>query len=344
MKIKKEELKEALAIVKPGLANKELIEQSTSFAFVNGRVVTYNDEVSISHPVKGLELTGAIKAEELYSLLGKLKEDEIEIEVTNKEIQITCGRTKAGLVLEEEIKLPLEEIGELTGWQDLPKDFIEGLSFVLPACGRDMSRAVLTCVHIVPVGGVEASDGFKVARYKLESKMPFEDDFLLPATAAKLIVTKNVKQIIKSEGWAHFLTEEGSIISCRILYDKFPDVHPHLSITDGVELTLPNSLEEVMDRARVFTSGMSDMDESVLITIDNNKLMVESKNSSGWFKEQVNMKYKDKKIMFGVTPILFGKILNKNNTCKIGENKILFKEANKWEYMLLLRKVPQDLK
>jgi len=39
MKINKKELKEALEIVKPGLANKEMIEQSTSFAFLKGKVI-----------------------------------------------------------------------------------------------------------------------------------------------------------------------------------------------------------------------------------------------------------------------------------------------------------------
>ena len=56
MKTNKTKLQTALEIVKPGLANKEIIEQSTSFAFLKGKVVTYNDEVSISHPLKGIEL------------------------------------------------------------------------------------------------------------------------------------------------------------------------------------------------------------------------------------------------------------------------------------------------
>ena len=50
MKINKSELQEALAKVKPGLASKDLIEQATSFAFMDGRVVTYNDEMFPSSP------------------------------------------------------------------------------------------------------------------------------------------------------------------------------------------------------------------------------------------------------------------------------------------------------
>ena len=63
MQINRQNLQKALEIVKPGLSNKEIIEQTTSFAFIDGKVVTYNDEISICHPVEGLTLEGAVKAD-----------------------------------------------------------------------------------------------------------------------------------------------------------------------------------------------------------------------------------------------------------------------------------------
>ena len=95
--MKKQDLLTALETVKPGLASKEMIEQSTSFAFMNDRVVTYNDEISLSHPVKDLEIEGAIQAEQLYKLLNKLKKDEIEVEIKGNELLLKSGNTEAGL-------------------------------------------------------------------------------------------------------------------------------------------------------------------------------------------------------------------------------------------------------
>ena len=89
MKINKTELQLALEKVKPGLASKEVIEQSTSFAFMGNRVVTYNDEISISHPVKGLEVMGAVKAQALYSFLSKVKRDEIDVEWEENQLGIS---------------------------------------------------------------------------------------------------------------------------------------------------------------------------------------------------------------------------------------------------------------
>ena len=86
MKIKKEELLKALAAVKPGLSSKDVIEQSTSFAFMGGHVVTYNDEIAVRYPVD-LEIEGAIRANELYSFLSKIKDKEIDLEVSEKPIE-----------------------------------------------------------------------------------------------------------------------------------------------------------------------------------------------------------------------------------------------------------------
>jgi len=183
----KTNLQTALEIVKPGLAGKEMIEQSTSFAFMEGRVVTYNDEISISHPIEGLKINGAVQAEELYELLSKLKKDEIEITTKGNEIILKSGRTKAGLTLQQEIKLPLEEIGELGKWKPLPEDFLKHIKFAMAACSRDMSRPVLTCVHVSKDGIIEGSDSFRIARCQLKTEMPVKT-FLLPASSAIQVI------------------------------------------------------------------------------------------------------------------------------------------------------------
>jgi len=147
--MKKIDVLNALAIVKPGLANSELIEQTTSFAFIEGKVVTYNDEISISHPVPEIKIEGAIKAEELYHLLNKIKRDEIELEIVGGEVQLKSGKIKAGIVMQKEVILPLDEIEEKSKWKKVPDGFLDCIKFAMGACGRDaVNQPVLTCVHI----------------------------------------------------------------------------------------------------------------------------------------------------------------------------------------------------
>jgi len=109
--MKRQDLVEALEIVKPGLASNELLEQTTSFAFSEGNVYTYNDEISISHPVEGLEdFEGAIEAEHLYKFLKRTTRPGITLTPKKESLLVKSGRAQAGLHMKEEIKLPIETI------------------------------------------------------------------------------------------------------------------------------------------------------------------------------------------------------------------------------------------
>ena len=333
MKINKTELQKALEIVKPGLANKEIIEQSTSFAFINGNVTTYNDEISISHPLTGLKLTGAVKAEELYKLLSKTKGDEIEMEIKDNEIHFTSGKGKAGLTLQAEIKLPLEEIADKEDWQELPDGFAKDVLFVAQACSNDMSRPVLTCVHINPEGHIESSDGFRIIR--LEKQIGVEESILIPATAAVEVAKLKPINISLSKGWAHFQSEEGTVLSCRVFDDKYPAVGKLLNV-EGIELLLPKAILEIIERAAVFAKRDHFLDEEIQVKIENKKIQIRGESDTGWYEEETNIRYTGDPVVFAITPYLFQEILKVTQTCILGTNHIKF-TGDGWQYVAILR-------
>lgn len=335
MEISKSQLQTALEIVKPGLANKELIEQSTSFAFIGDRVVTYNDDISISHPIEGLELTGAVKAEKLYLLLGKLKEDKITIDIEGSEILLKSGRAKAGLTLQQEIKLPLEEeIAYKEKWKTLPKAFLDGVDFAIGSCSKDMSRPVLTCVHVVQEGFVESSDSLRIMKFALGDEMPIES-FLLPASAALTMTKLKPTKIAKGRGWIHFKTEADTILSCRIFEDKFPDTSPFLKTT-GISITLPDTISAVLERASIFAKRDHMLDESVQITLEPKRLKIRGEADSGWFEESIRMEYLGEEVTFHITPHLLKGILSQTAKGILGTDRLKF-EGENWEYVTALR-------
>ena len=335
MKINKTELQKALEIVKPGLANKEMIEHSTSFAFINGQVKTYNDEISLSHPVEGLEIEGAVQATELYQLLSKLKKDDIEITVESNQIIIKASaRSTAGLTLQQDIKLPLEEIGDVGKWKTLPEDFIRHVSFAVGSCSRDMSKPVLTCVHVNKDGKIEGSDGFRIARCTLEKGMPVKT-FLLPAASAIQMVRLQPTKIAEGAGWIHFQTKAGTVMSCRVFEDEFPDVTAFLEV-EGIEVIFPRTILESLDRASVFSKRDHFLDEHITVVLEDNRMKVKSKSLTGWFEEELNMKYTDDSISFDITPYLLRDILNETLTCIICEDRLKF-EGGGWVYITTLK-------
>jgi len=249
VKINRKELRDALEKVRPGLAGqKELVQQSASFAFMGDRVVTYNDEISISHPVKSLDIRGAVRADVLFGYLNKLSTDEIDVDYTDEQIKISAGRATAGLVLEKEVKLPVQEIGEVGEWQAIPEGLVDAIRFCIPACSRDLSRPALSCVHIAGTN-VEGSDGFRITRYTLSKPFPISE-VMLPILSASALVNYDVTEVAEGEGWIHFKSDEGTVFSARTIAVTYPDTEPFLDF-EGPELHLPKSLVKALDRAQV---------------------------------------------------------------------------------------------
>jgi len=333
MQINKQDLLKALEVVKPGLTNKEIIEQSDSFVFIEGIITTFNDEICLTHEVKGVNITGAIKANELYNLLGKLKKDELQVEITENEILLVSGRAKAGLTLQSEIKLPIDSLGKKGKWKQLPEMFLKGMEFAIGACTKDMSRPVLTCVHVNTSGMIEGSDGYKISNFEIGEELPVKT-FLIPATSVVTVIKMKPTKIAEGEGWIHFKNEEETTLSCRIFEDdSFPDTSKFLKVK-GVNITFPESLNEILDRAMVFCKK-DILNASVEIRIKDGRLSVGSQSDSGWFKEDIRTSYSGE-LSFEITPYLLKDILSETLDCTVSNDRLKFKGDN-WQYITLLK-------
>lgn len=342
MKVNKEQLEHALVTVKPGLADKEVIEQTTSFAFMEGRVVTYNDRISISHPVPGLDITGAILATNLYKLLGKVtfaeddKEKEVEIKLIDNELVLSKsnGKMKAGFTIESEIKLPVEEAYSKMGeWKKLPADFNKFLGLAAGSCGKDMSKPKLTFVHVNKEGFIEGADGFRLTKCELKEEIPV-DTFLLPAEAVPEVTRLNPTMIAEGQGWIHFQNDEETIISCRIASEEYT-YNTNFTEVTGHEIMLPKDITEILDRAGIFAKREHEIEESVRIEIKGKVLRMRASNDLSWLEEEVPINYKEP-LSFSITPYLLRQIIKENRVCIISEDKLKF-SGDGWFFIAALR-------
>lgn len=337
--INREELQKALEVVKPGLASRELIKQTTSFAFINNKVVTYNDEISISHPIDGLGIEGAVQAEKLYAFLSKIKKSEIEMSVSASEIQFKAGRTRAGLALQSEIRLPLEELGEISNWKPLPKDFMTALEFTRWTCSHDMSKPVLTCVHVSQKGYVESSDNHRLTKYTV-GRLPISA-FLIPATSVQELVQYKPTYIAQGVGWVHFKTSAGTVFSCRIFDDKYPDTQQLLAV-EGTSLKLPKTIAEVLERASVFNEVDHKLDEEVSLTLEKNKLIIYAHSEIGWIEEVARIKYDGVRLVLTTNPFFLREVVSKTQSCVLGAHSMKFTGEN-WEHVIALTSIRDDV-
>ena len=338
MKIKRDIIKRAFEQVKPGLASKEVIEQSTSFAFISGCVVTFNNELSISCPIPELEIEGAIHEDEIYKFISKVKTDEIDIEVNDDVLEIKSGRAKAGFKLINEIKLPvIDELGNKSDWVDLPDNFIELLNFTALCCSTNFSMVRLTCVHINN-DILESTDNLRICRTKLSK--PIKLEALLPYDSALTVCKYKPVKIAESNGWLHFENNEGVIISCRTVNDTFVDIEKYIKNTE-IEtsiITLPENLKEILSRAVVFAKRAKVNEEQVDIEVLEKRIVIRSESDYGWFEEFTRIKYSEKPVTFSIIPSMLMDILDKTNTCKIVD-KILRFDSENLIYLTALRSV-----
>lgn len=343
-RINKSKLQEALEIVKPGLSSNLVMEQTTSFAFTKGYVLTYNDEISLRHPIKDVTFEGVINAEELYKFLSKVNKEIIELSTTDSEVILKSGRIKAGFTLVKEILLPLGEINFTRAkWIPLPINFISQLTRCAENAGTSLSKPVLMGVHISTKGFGIGSDGIRLVKALFSSELKIIKDILLPADCVKNIRDIQAIEIFPSTNWVHFRNKAGSILSCRVFNDKFP-VEKISSILDvkGKKIVFPTSMIMALDRS---VSIMKKDFGVVDIKIEGTGILIESKSENAWFKEliQVERPFKDS-ISFCVSAYLLKDILKESNNCIYSDRMLKF-IGKDWEYVVMqIEQIKQNKK
>lgn len=341
MKIQTSKFKAALDAVKPGLAVKEMIEQTSYFVFLNGNVYTYNDALCISHRIEGLDFEGAISSDELLKFLSKTKAEELEIVIFNNEqVIIHASKSKLGLPLVTKITLPIddEQLQEKGKWKELPENFAEAVDFVSESATSNMEDIKYACVHINKDGFVEATDNHRIAHWKFKQSLEI-NSVLIPVSSIKTVVKIKPIKIAKGNGWTHFKNNSGCTLACRSINEKFMDTSAWIKEPKGkaVELEVPKKLHEAISRAMVVAEREQKSDETVTIKVKNNKLIISAASDSGsWFEESMKVAFDGVEFSFMITPYLLQSILKETLTCKIFEDRMIFKKKN-WVYVTTLK-------
>lgn len=324
MNVNRKKLLEILTLVKPGVAAKELVEQSGSFAFVGGRVYTYNDEVSVSHPID-FHVEGAVSATELFSLLSKCKEDEIFIEEAEEGLLIKGKKFNATIRFQTSISLPVNEIQPKGNWKSLPKSFKEAVKFCIFSAGKDMTQPALTCLH-AKGDIIESCDRFRLTRYFFDSAH-FDEPILIPSGAAKELHAYDVIEYVVENGWIHFATEEDTVFSCRTYGGlKYPDLDVFLNVK-GAQLKFPTDMKEILDKATIFNQKTREA-SYVKILLEGNKVIVESEGDTGSFSEWSRVKYEGDPCHFYISPQFLSSVLDIGGDVFVSERSLLFENDN----------------
>lgn len=342
MKVKREDFVGLLTSVQPGLATREVLQQTQSFIFTDGMIVTYNDEISVRRPTPfGAEFVGAVKSDELFKLMRRMKSDVIDITLEGKEFHVRTKSSAAGIACEAEIVAPINEIqcptNDSDAWAPLPENFIDAVRFCHTSVGQNMTRPLLTCIHFGP-DRAESTDTFRITVFTLKQGKPLATPFLVPGAVVKHLTAYKLKDYCVHNGWLHLKTLDGAVFSCRTYTDPYPDVNKALNV-EGREFVLPDGLDETVQRAVVFVEGEEfSVDKKIEISVKAKQVMVKSKGANGWFKEVLSSTYDGESFTFFISPAFLVEAYRMARTCIIGDGRLKM-SCDQFTHVLSLVKV-----
>jgi len=333
MELDKQEMIDVLTTVMPGVAKKVVVQQENSFVFHKGRIITYNDEVCISVPADwGFE--GAVQADPLFKLLQRFKGDKVKVVADEGTLKVSCGRSRAGLKMDNEITLPLGEIAMPTKDTDeipLPEGFFDAARLCLYSVKKGGNKPLLTCVSIQE-DTIQSCNNHQLTVVTLPGMSvvntnPDTPSVNIPGTTVKTLLQYKPTTMYITESWAHFVDDDGRSLSCRLVGGQYPSTAHVIANEDGPEIKMPTDLAGILERAGVFTEKRFNEDESVEVRVAGGRMTVKGSGNAGWYEESARTKSK-KTCSFNINPEFLKTVLDISAVATLCERVLVFRAEN----------------
>jgi hypothetical protein len=324
MKINREELLQALKKIKPGIAKKDIVEQTTHFIFTGLEVITFNDSISIKYPLK-TDFKCSVPAEDFFKIISELDCENLELKLKESILHFETGKAKVKMPVSLEINKSLL-VKENDKWKDLPEDFIDAISFCLFSAAKDMTKIVLTYIDIKG-DIVSSSDNYRITQYQMKKKLG--SPILISAEAVQELIKFKIKKYSLTDSWTFFSTKDGIIFSCKRISETFPDLTRILNMVEGQKIKFAKETQKAVQISSIFAEGNFDIDRKIKVKIENGKLTCIGEKQSGRVEFCVDSPtMKNKEIEFTINPEFFLKILSSCSNAIVGKGKITFISDN----------------
>lgn len=327
MQVKREPVLNALEMVRPGLSQKEIVEQSSCFLFEGSQLVTYNEDVScrMKSPLNGF--TGAVQAQPLLALLSKLAEEVVDISKQEGEMIVKGKGRRAGIIMEEK---PLNHgrlVDKPLKWGRLKPIFQEALATVRQCASTDASQFNMSCVHVTP-NYVEACDNFQAIRFRV--KTPIKHPVLIQAESTIPVIESDPLEVAESKGqvWLHFRNASGLNLSLHAVEtdEDYPDLSQPLKIR-GEKCVLPKGLAAAVQKAHIFSVENPEHNQ-VRIQLKTNTLRIRGEGANGWYQETKQMEYSGKPMSFLIPPKILEDLSEKHIQCELSDRYLRVQTEN----------------
>jgi DNA polymerase III sliding clamp (beta) subunit (PCNA family) len=331
MIVDREELVAALKAVKPGIAKQEIIEQSACIIFdaESKRAYTFNDELACFIKLD-IGITGAVVASTLLDLLGKLKDEEIEVSQDDTHFTIKCKRSESGVQCERDIRLPIDtlEHPNKEDWKRLPENFKNAVAMAESCVSTADTDIQMSSIHVTPTH-LEAANMSQMCRFTID--MPITGSFLVRHGNLDSIAKIGVTHCAETENWLHFKGDGGLRISCRKFNEEYIEDFDSIlekigSMSENadtgqrvVNVVLPSKLKDDVKTAAMFSKDNLSGKDVLTVKLSKEKQCITLKGEGvlGFFKGKARCNYEGDDISFAISPNLLLEILTQYKICTV---------------------------
>lgn len=294
-----------------------ILVQSDTIVFEGGELISFSGEILTRQPSPfGEKITGAILAGDLLEVFKRFPDDVLRVESKEGELIVRGKKRMAGLRMMEEILLPYKNVPDPGKFYSFSDKLIPHMLSASGACGKDETKPKITHVHITE-NIVEAVDGFQYFRASFQTGLKREVQ--IHHAIIKSLSKYPLKEAsVSEEGWIHFKTDGGDLrISCVCNTSDYfsEEVFENMLKQDGVEVELPENMEEILSRAEIMNPSIAatgKADSRVEISLGENRLTILTEKENGWFKERKEVLYSGPEFTFCINPAFLHTMISKN--------------------------------
>lgn len=296
-----------------------ILAQSDTIVFEGGELISFSGEILTRQPSPfGEKITGAILAGDLLEVFKRFPDDVLRVESKEGELIVRGKKRMAGLRMMEEILLPYKNVPDPGKFYSFSDKLIPHMLSASEFCGKDEAKPKITHVHITE-NIVEAVDGFQYFRASFQTGLKREVQIhhaIIKSLSKYPFKEASVSE--SEEGWIHFKTDGGDLrISCVCNTSDYfsEEVFENMLKQDGVEVELPENMEEILSRAEIMNPAIAatgKADSRVEISLGKNRLTILTEKENGWFKERKEILYSGPEFTFCINPAFLRTMISKN--------------------------------
>lgn len=314
----RKKLLEVLKKVKPGIADKAIVESMMYFYFSGKEVVTYNDKISVLHPLK-TDFQLFVQAEKLYKIVSLAKATTLKMTEKENSLNIRTSTINVDLttILDEEITERINLISKsISGvkWKKLPSNFLESASMCAFAASKLDAEQIMSCLYFNEKECM-ATDNDRFAIAPIEGKI---DTMFFKASQITNLRDINPDKYVVTKAWVHFKNEEGCIFSIRRIEGTFPEELKDAFDFDGTTVTLSENILEGTDLASIFVDSM---EPTITIRITKGMCIVSVTSDGGGSKHRSKVDYDGTDIVFTLNPEFLKEMLKHSTTIVIDDDR-----------------------